>query len=153
MPSPASAKRNLDLQGADPLLTVYGRHDEAVPVDLPRFDAGRTEGGTSVRRGVPAVRVAGRLVTTVFDLLMAQYAVPRDGLPGEWPENYDDASAPGTPAWQEAVTSVPAAAAARVAREFARSAELVDDHEIRLWRASRDDNDAWSDSNGRLSPA
>src|SRR6185437_13415770 len=98
-------------------------------------------------------RVAGRLVTTVFDLLMAQYAVPRDGLPGEWPENYDDASAPGTPAWQEAVTSVPAAAAARVAREFARSAELVDDHEIRLWRASRDDNDAWSDSNGRLSPA
>ena len=55
---------------------------------------------------------------------MAQYAVRRDGLPGEWPAGYGDASAPGTPAWQEAVTSVPAAAAARVAREFARNAEL-----------------------------
>ena len=63
-------------------------------------------------------------MTTVFDLLMAQYAVPRDGLPGEWPAGYDDAASPGTPAWQEPITSVPAAAAARVAREFARNAEL-----------------------------
>jgi len=117
-------KWNLDLAGADPVLTLYGRHDEAVPVDLPRFDAGTTEGGSVIRRGVPARRVAGRLVTTVFDLLMAQYAVRRDGLPGEWPDGYGDAGAPGTPAWQEAITSVPAAAAARVAREFARNAEL-----------------------------
>ena len=117
-------KWNLDLAGVDPVLTLHGRHDEAVPVDLPRFDVGETEGGSVIRRGVPARRVAGRLVTTVFDLLMAQYAVRRDGLPGEWPAGYGDASAPGTPAWQEAVTSVPAAAAARVAREFARNAEL-----------------------------
>jgi nitrate reductase / nitrite oxidoreductase, alpha subunit len=115
---------NLDLGGADPVLTLYGRHSGAVPVDLPRFDTGESEGGTSVRRGVPVARVAGQLVTTVFDLLMAQYAVPRDGLPGEWPDGYDDAGSPGTPAWQEAITSVPAAAAARVAREFARNAEL-----------------------------
>jgi nitrate reductase alpha subunit len=111
---------NLNLGDIDPALTLYGRHDEAVPVDLPRFDIGPTEGGTSVRRGVPARRVHGRLVTTVFDLLMAQYAVPREGLPGEWPAGYDDAGTPGTPAWQEPITSVPAAAAARVAREFAR---------------------------------
>src|SRR5579875_1148082 len=115
---------NLDLGGADPALTLYGRHEQAVPVDLPRFDAGPTEGGSAVRRGVPAIRLGGRLVTTVFDLLMAQYAVPRDGLPGVWPADYDDAGTPGTPAWQEPITSVPAAAAARVAREFARSAEL-----------------------------
>jgi nitrate reductase / nitrite oxidoreductase, alpha subunit len=115
---------NLDLGGTDPVLTLHGRHSEAVVVDMPRFDKGETEGGTSVRRGVPAIRVGGHLVTTVFDLLMAQYAVPRDGLPGEWPAGYDDASTPGTPAWQEAITSVPAAAAARVAREFARTAEL-----------------------------
>ena len=75
-------KWNLDLAGVDPVLTLYSRHDEAVPVDLPRFDAGATEGGSVIRRGVPARRVAGRLVTTVFDLLMAQYAVRRDGLPG-----------------------------------------------------------------------
>jgi nitrate reductase / nitrite oxidoreductase, alpha subunit len=117
-------KWNLDLGGIDPVLTLYGRHDEAVPLDLPRFDLGKTEGGSSVRRGVPAVLVGGRLVTTVLDLLMAQYAVPRDGLPGEWPTGYDDAASPGTPTWQEPITGVPAAAAARVAREFARNAEL-----------------------------
>ncbi len=117
-------KWNLDLGGIDPVLTVYGRHHEAVPVDLPRFDTGQTEGGASVRRGVPAARIGPHLVTTVFDLLMAQYAVPRDGLPGAWPAGYADAGTPGTPAWQEAITSVPAAAAARVAREFARNAEL-----------------------------
>jgi nitrate reductase alpha subunit len=111
-------KWNLDLGGTDPVLTLYGRHDEAVPLDLPRFDTGPTEGGTSVRRGVPAIRIDGRLVTTVFDLLMAQYSVARDGLPGDWDDGY------GTPAWQEPITSVPAAAAARVAREFARNAEL-----------------------------
>jgi nitrate reductase / nitrite oxidoreductase, alpha subunit len=124
---------NLDLGDIDPVLsltaaarrTVTGAAEpQAVAVDLPRFDAGQTEGGTSVRRGVPVIRVAGRLVTTVFDLLMAQYAVRRDGLPGEWPDGYDDAGTPGTPAWQEPITSVPAAAAARVAREFARNAEL-----------------------------
>ena len=76
-----------------------------------------------VRRGVPVRRIGGRLVTTVFDLLMAQYAVARDGLPGEWPSGYDDPQ-PYTPAWQEAITSVPAAAVTRVAREFARNAEL-----------------------------
>jgi nitrate reductase / nitrite oxidoreductase, alpha subunit len=49
--------------------------------------------------------------------------VRREGLPGEWPDGYDDPR-PYTPAWQEKTTSVPAAAAARVAREFARNAEL-----------------------------
>jgi nitrate reductase alpha subunit len=116
---------NLDLGGIDPVLTLYGRHDDAIPVDLPRFDAGETEGGGVIRRGVPAIRLGGKLVTTVFDLLLAQYAVARAGLPGQWPSGYDDAASPATPAWQEAITSVPAAAAARVAREFARSAELT----------------------------
>jgi len=32
--------------------------------------------------------------------MMAQYGVPR-GLPGEYPEGYDDRRAPYTPAWQE----------------------------------------------------
>jgi nitrate reductase alpha subunit len=117
-------KWNLDLGDIDPLLTLHGRHSDAVAVDLPRFDIGETEGGAAIRRGVPVLRLGDRLVTTVFDLLMAHYAVPRDGLPGEWPTGYDDATQPYTPAWQEAITSVPAAAAARVAREFARSAEL-----------------------------
>ena len=38
-----------------------------------------------MRRGVPAMRVGGQLVTTVLDLTLAQYGVGREGLPGEWP--------------------------------------------------------------------
>ncbi|MFC4907168.1 nitrate reductase subunit alpha [Actinomadura gamaensis] len=112
---------NLDLGGIDPRLTLHGS-EESAAVLLPRFDLPDGSGGT-LRRGVPVRRVGGHLVTTVFDLLMAQYGVARDGLPGEWPAGYDDASAPGTPAWQEEITSVPAATAIRIAREFAATAE------------------------------
>ncbi|KWW98225.1 nitrate reductase [Carbonactinospora thermoautotrophica] len=112
---------NLDLGDLEPELTFYGAADaQPVPVDLPRFD---TPDGAVLRRGVPARRVGDHLVTTVFDLLLAQYGVGRDGLPGEWPAGYDDAGQPYTPAWQEPITGVPAAAAARIAREFARNAE------------------------------
>src|SRR5579875_592574 len=116
---------NLRLEGIDPALTV--QHHPAsrpVAVDLPRFDMGQGEGGGVMRRGVPAVEIGGQLVTTVGDLVMAQYGVSRPGLPGDWPGSYEDASAPYTPAWQERLTSVPAAACIRVAREFARNAEV-----------------------------
>ncbi|MER6580225.1 nitrate reductase subunit alpha [Nonomuraea sp. NPDC001023] len=113
---------NLDLDGAVPALTLLGRSGRAVEVDLPRFDEGPTEGGSVMRRGVPVTELAGKLVTTVFDLLMAQYGVARD-LPGEWPASYEDATQPYTPAWAEEITSVPAATITRIAREFARNAE------------------------------
>ncbi|MFF4624511.1 nitrate reductase subunit alpha [Nonomuraea jabiensis] len=114
---------NLDPDGATPALTLFG--GRAVAVDLPRFDEGATEGGSVMRRGVPVTEVGGKLVTTVFDLLMAQYGVARE-LPGEWPTGYDDASQPYTPAWAEEITSVPAATIARIAREFARNAERTE---------------------------
>ena len=115
-------KWNLDLGEHVPLLTLLGR-DRNVAVDLPRFDVNDTanEGGSAVHRGVPAVRVGDRLVTTVFDLMLAHYGVGRPGLPGEWPEGYED-PAPCTPAWQEPITGIPAATAARIAREFAQNA-------------------------------
>lgn len=72
-----------------------------------------------MHRGVPARRIGDRLVTTVYDLLLAQYAVSREGLPGQWPSDYDDPTVPGTPAWQAELTGVPAAAAERIGREFA----------------------------------
>jgi nitrate reductase alpha subunit len=115
---------NLRLGDLDPVLTLHGRHEETVAVDLPRFDTGDGPGGGAMRRGVPAIRVGGRLVTTVLDLMLATYGVGRDGLPGEWPEGYDDADAPYTPAWQEAITGVDRHMAAKVAREFARNAEV-----------------------------
>jgi nitrate reductase alpha subunit len=113
-----SGRWNLDLAGIEPALGCP--LTDSVEVVLPRFDT--TPAGV-VRRGVPVRRVHGRLVTSVYDLLLAQYGVGRDGLPGDWPSSYEDAEVPYTPAWQEPVTGVPAAACARIAREFADNAE------------------------------
>jgi len=114
---------NLDLDGIDPALSLLDAADERVEVTLPRFEGGTTEGGTTMVRGVPAKRIGDRLVTTVFDLALAQYGVERAGLPGEWPTGYDDAATPYTPAWQEGITGVDAGRCAAVAREFADNAE------------------------------
>ncbi|MFG1976597.1 nitrate reductase subunit alpha [Nonomuraea fuscirosea] len=112
---------NLDLDH-QPQLTLYDSQPppECAEVLLPRFDGGRP-----LRRGVPTRQVAGRTVTTVYDLLLAQYGVHRPGLPGTWPTGYDDASEPYTPAWQEPITGVPAARAEKIVREFARTAEAT----------------------------
>jgi nitrate reductase / nitrite oxidoreductase, alpha subunit len=115
---------NLELDGLEPLLSLHGSHDDVVAVDLPRFDVGETEGGAVMHRGVPAMRVRDTLVTTVLDLMLAAYGVARDGLPGDWPADYDDATTPYTPAWQEAITGVDRHMAVKVAREFARNAEV-----------------------------
>jgi nitrate reductase alpha subunit len=114
---------NLRLDGLRPALTMMGRATGQREVLLPRFDRGG-EGGGSVRRGVPVREVGGHLVTTVFDLVLAQYGVAREGLPGQWPRDYDDPE-PCTPAWQAEITSVEAGLAARIGREFARNAELT----------------------------
>ncbi|MGD9961366.1 nitrate reductase subunit alpha [Nocardioides sp.] len=118
-------KWNLDLADIDPALTLYRTPDgataETAEIELPRFDA--ADGKVAYeRRGVPVVRVGDRLVTTVLDLLLAQYGVRRDGLPGVWPESFDDATVPATPAWQEQHTGVPAAQVTRLAREWAQNA-------------------------------
>ncbi|WPP34232.1 nitrate reductase subunit alpha [Streptomyces sp. CL7] len=117
-----AGKWNLDLGAVDPLLSAEGADEAPVVVELPRFDVPDGSAGR-LRRGVPVRRVGGRLVTTVYDLLLAQYGVGRAGLPGEWPASYEDADAPYTPAWQAAITGVAAEKAARIAREFAANAE------------------------------
>jgi nitrate reductase / nitrite oxidoreductase, alpha subunit len=96
---------NLDLQGVEPLLRLAGSGQgaETRELTLPTFDPvdGRPSQTTAT---VPVRRVGGRLVTTVLELMLARYAAY-------------------TPEWQEPITGVPAAAAARIAREFARNAE------------------------------
>nr|BFE78128.1 hypothetical protein GCM10020093_007290 [Planobispora longispora] len=117
---------NLDLQGVDPALTLDdGEGGSTTAVALPRFDQDGASGGADgvILRDVPVRQVAGHPVTTVFDLMLAQYGVGRENLPGQWPASYDDAQAPYTPAWQERITGVPAAQVVRIAREFARNAE------------------------------
>ena len=111
---------NLDLEGVQPQLTLLDVATDFATVRFPRFDGDLPSVSA---RGVPTKVVAGQRVTTVFDLLLAQYGVRRDGLPGDWPAGYGDAGAPYTPAWQESITGVPAQAAERIAREFARNAE------------------------------
>jgi nitrate reductase / nitrite oxidoreductase, alpha subunit len=100
---------NLKLEGS-PTLSILGCEDEIVMVD---------------GRGVPAKRVAGKLVTTVLDLMLAQYGVGRNGLPGAWPTSEDDEIHPYTPAWQEQITGVDRRDCARVARELAANAEAT----------------------------
>ncbi len=107
-----------------PALTFLNSSDSVVQVKLDDFGEGRT-----LARGVPAKRIetaSGEtvLVATVYDLLMAQYGVPR-GLPGEYPKDYDDADAPYTPAWTEKYTGMGREVLIRFAREWARTAELT----------------------------
>jgi nitrate reductase / nitrite oxidoreductase, alpha subunit len=76
-------------------------------------------------RTVPVKRLSLRggkaLVATVFDLLVANYGVPR-GLEGELAASSFDDDTPYTPAWQEKITGVPRAQVIAVARGFAQNA-------------------------------
>lgn len=120
---PGLGRWNLDLGDVKPALSLIDVEGaEGVEIALPCFEDPRGE-GTIIRRGVPAVRVGEHLVTTVLDLMLAQYGVGRDGLPGQWPSGYDDVTSPYTPAWQAEITSVPAEACIRIAREFAQNSE------------------------------
>ena len=74
------------------------------------FANGVPEAATpTVARGVPVRRIATAdgevLVTTAFDLLIAQCGVGR-GLEGAYPSSYDDENALFTPAWQERFTGI-----------------------------------------------
>ncbi|OOG31549.1 nitrate reductase subunit alpha [Corynebacterium diphtheriae] len=127
-------KWNLSLDGVDPVMSIADTDQfTTAEVLFPRFDLDASPedingsgpiGAGVVHRGVPVRNVDGKLVTTVFDIMLAHYGVNREELqlPGSWPASYEDASEVGTPAWQEAITGVPMAAAIRVGREFAQSA-------------------------------
>ncbi|WP_110590131.1 nitrate reductase subunit alpha [Microbacterium suaedae] len=113
---------NLDLGDIEPRLSLLEGAEGVVEIELPRFDTAAQGEIDTIRRGVPYRTIGGTRVTTVFDLLLAEYGVGRAGLPGEWPTGLDDAEVPCTPAWQERITGVPGQAAARIAREFAANA-------------------------------
>jgi nitrate reductase alpha subunit len=111
----------IDGSPIDPELTAIDTADEVVQVAFDDFGQGEV-----VHRGVPARRIrladgSTTLVATVYDLLMAQYGVPR-GLPGDYPAGDDDI-APYTPAWAERYTGVSRATLARFAQEWGETAE------------------------------
>ena len=119
-------KWNLEMRDAqsgeeiDPLLSFVESSDDVRQVQLDDF-----AGGKSISRGVPVRYIqteSGRvLVTTVFDLLMAQFGVPR-GLAGDYPQSYAD-DLPYTPAWQEKYTGIHRDTLLRFAREWGENAE------------------------------
>jgi nitrate reductase alpha subunit len=114
-------KDGLDGAAIDPQLTFLDAHDKVVQVAFQDFADGKT-----LQRGVPAryVETAGGrvLVTTAYDLLMAQFGVGR-GLSGEYPQDYDDAETPYTPAWQEKFSGIDRQTVIQFAREWAATAE------------------------------
>jgi nitrate reductase alpha subunit len=123
----ARGKWNLKLEdeidgtAISPTLTLLETSDDTVQVAFDDFGAGRT-----VTRGVPVRKLtladgSTAVVTTVYDLLMAQYGVPR-GLPGDYPASDDDV-APYTPAWAEQYTGVSRATLIRFAHEWGDTAE------------------------------
>ncbi|MGX2040016.1 nitrate reductase subunit alpha [Methylocaldum sp. MU1018] len=113
-------------------LSHLDRRDAVLPIAFPYFGGiphqafpHNDQGGDVLVRHAPALRIriadGETYVASVFDLLCAHYGLDR-GLGGDCARSYED-DAPYTPAWQTAVTGVPAAQAIAVARGFARTAE------------------------------
>ncbi|MFQ5569604.1 MAG: nitrate reductase subunit alpha [Rhodothermales bacterium] len=123
-------KWNMKLEDAvtdepyDPVLTLLNTGDSVHQVAFTEF-------GLDVQRlrGVPVKYIEteeDRIpVTTVYDLLMAQYGVDR-GLSGDYPKDYADKDAAYTPAWQEIFTGVDAKTVVQFAREWAHTARVTE---------------------------
>ena len=112
----------LDGSEIKPQLTFLEDSDAVVDVELDDFGA-----GVSLNRGVPVKTLTTKdgeeiQVTTIYDLLMAQYGVNR-GLSGAYPADYNDEKAPYTPAWSEKYTGIDREVLIRFAREWATTAE------------------------------
>jgi nitrate reductase alpha subunit len=117
------SKDGLDGSKIDPVLTFLGSKS-TVAVRFDDFGEGKHH-----LRHVPVQYVKttdGKRtpVTTVYDLLMAQYGVDR-GLKGAYPKNYDDADAPFTPAWSEKYTGIGRKDLLQFAREWGTTAKMT----------------------------
>jgi nitrate reductase alpha subunit len=115
-------KDGLDDSPIDPLLSFLDNHDAVANVGFEDF----SDQNAMVWRGVPIKYIktdeGAVAVTTIFDLLMAQFGVNR-GQAGEHPSGYDDAEQMFTPAWQEKFTGIDRATVITFARQFADTAE------------------------------
>ncbi|NOY76888.1 MAG: nitrate reductase subunit alpha, partial [Calditrichaeota bacterium] len=106
----------------DPQMSLLGSEDETVTLNLPYFDD-RTR--AVLHRSVPVKRIEingeTRYVATVFDVMLANYGVPRSPDAEGYPKDETDPS-PYTPAWQEPFTGIKAEQVLQLAREFAQNA-------------------------------
>jgi nitrate reductase alpha subunit len=100
----------------DPTLSFLNQHDEVIQTEFVEWGLDK-----KALRGVPVRQLktaAGEsaYVTTVYDLIMAQYGVGR-GLDGDYPDDYTDKDAAYTPAWQEVFTGVDAKTVLQLGQE------------------------------------
>lgn len=111
-------------QAYDPKLTLLENKDAELQVEFTEFGL-----NSHVLRGVPVKEidtVNGKMqVTTVYDLMMAQYGVGR-GLSGAYPSDYKDKDAAYTPAWQEIFTGIDSKTVLQFAREWGKTAEKTE---------------------------
>ncbi len=111
-------------QPYDPLLTLLENKEEVLQTEFTEYGLDKKS-----LRGVPVRYIetsSGRVpVTTVYDLIMAQYGVGR-GLEGDYPADYTDKNAAYTPAWQEIFTGVDSKTVLQFAREWANTANATE---------------------------
>jgi nitrate reductase alpha subunit len=107
-----------------PQLSFIDNHSQCVNVTVEEFGSEKL-----FTRGVPAKWIETKdgqvLVTTVYDLMMAQFGVNR-GLGGDYPSDYNDENQSYTPAWQEKWSGVSRETVIKFAREWASTAEKTE---------------------------
>ncbi|WP_191939083.1 nitrate reductase subunit alpha [Pantoea agglomerans] len=114
-------------------LSLLGSHDEVVEVGFPYFGGITSEHFNSVAldeillHKLPVKRLqladgSEALVTSVYDLTLANYGLERGLDDANCAKTYDDIKA-YSPAWAEQITGVSRQNIIRIAREFAENAE------------------------------
>ncbi|WP_338573992.1 nitrate reductase subunit alpha [Erwinia billingiae] len=114
-------------------LSLLGKHDEVVEVGFPYFGGITSENFNSVAleeillHKLPVKRLtladgSEALVTSVYDLTLANYGLERGLGDANCAQNYDEVNA-YSPAWAEQITGVSRQNIIRIAREFAENAE------------------------------
>ena len=122
------SQREVELQ-----LSLLGSHDEVADVGFPYFGGAESEHFNSVAldeimlHKLPVKRLkladgSEALVTSVYDLTMANYGLDRGLDDANCAASYDEIKA-YTPAWAEKITGVSRHQMIRIAREFAENAE------------------------------
>ena len=105
----------------DPVLSLLDSSDDTLQVEFTEFGLDKKR-----LRGVPVKKIktvdGTALVTTVYDLIMAQYGVDR-GLEGDYPKSYEETDQAYTPAWQEIFTGIAARNVIKFTHEWAITAE------------------------------
>ena len=117
-------ENSLNDEAYDPTLSFLSKHDEVIQTEFVEWGL-----DSKSLRGVPVRYIetnSGTIpITTVYDLIMAQYGVDRE-LGGDYPEDYTNRDAAYTPAWQEVFTGVDAATVLQFAREWANTANITE---------------------------